>query len=113
MLVKNIERKINMSAVKVEKDNFDEVRSSAKPVLIDFYADWCGPCKMVSPIVDEIADENPQYLVCKVNVDEEQELAEQFGVSSIPTLVVMKNGEVVSRSTGAKPKAQILAMLEE
>lgn len=102
-----------MSAIKAGIKNFEEVRSSAKPVLIDFYADWCGPCKMVSPIVDEIADENPQYLVCKVNVDEEQELAEQFGVSSIPTLVVMRNGEVVSRSTGAKPKAQILAMLEE
>lgn len=102
-----------MSAVKVGMHNFDEVRNSTKPVLIDFYADWCGPCNMVSPIVDEIADEKPQYLVCKVNVDEEQELAAQFGVSSIPTLAVMKNGEVVSRSTGAKPKAQILAMLEE
>ena len=102
-----------MSAIKAGMKNFEEVRSSAKPVLIDFYADWCGPCKMVSPVIDEIADENPQYLVCKVNVDEEQQLAEQFGVSSIPTLVVMKNGEVVSRSTGAKPKAQILAMLEE
>ena len=102
-----------MSAIKAGMKNFEEVRSSAKPVLIDFYADWCGPCKMLSPIVDEIADENPQYLVCKVNVDEEQELADQFGVSSIPTLAVLKNGEVVSRSTGAMPKAQILAMLEE
>ena len=102
-----------MSAIKAGMKNFEEIRSSAKPVLIDFYADWCGPCKMLSPIVDEIADESPQYLVCKVNVDEEQELAAQFGVSSIPTLAVMKNGEVVSRSTGAKPKAQILAMLEE
>ena len=102
-----------MSAIKAGMKNFEEVRSSAKPVLIDFYADWCGPCKMVSPVIDEIADENPQYLVCKVNVDEEQQLAEQFGVSGIPTLVVMRNGEVVSRSMGAKPKAQILAMLEE
>lgn len=102
-----------MSAIKAGMKNFEEVRSSAKPVLIDFYADWCGPCKMVSPVIDEIADENPQYFVCKVNVDEEQQLAEQFGVSSIPTLVVMRNGEVVSRSTGARTKAQILAMLEE
>lgn len=101
-----------MSAVKVGMNNFEEIMSSTKPVLIDFYADWCGPCKMMSPIVDEIADENPQYLVCKVNVDEEQELVQQFGVASIPTLVVMKNGEVVSRSAGARSKVQILAMFE-
>ncbi len=100
-----------MSAVKLGINNFDEVKSSTKPVLIDFYADWCGPCRMVSPIVDEIASENPQYLVCKVNVDEEPELAQQFGVYSIPMLAVMRNGEIVSSSTGAKPKAQILAML--
>ena len=101
-----------MSAVKLGINNFDEVKSSTKPVLIDFYADWCGPCRMVSPIVEEIAEENPQYLVCKVNVDEEPELAQLYGVSSIPTLVVMKNGEVASRSAGARQKAQILAMLE-
>lgn len=100
-----------MSVVKVNINNFEEIRNSDKPVLLDFYADWCGPCRMVSPIVDEIASENPQYLVGKINVDNEPELAQKFGVSSIPMLVVMKNGEIVNRSVGAKPKAQILAML--
>ena len=79
---------------------------------MDFYADWCGPCRMVSPIVDEIAEENPQYLVGKINVDNELELAQSFGVASIPTLVVLKEGKVVEKSVGAKSKAQILAMLE-
>ena len=102
-----------MSVIKITKDNFDtEVMKSDKKVLIDFYADWCGPCRMVSPFVDEIAEENPQYLVGKINVDEEGELAQQFGITTIPTLVVMKNGEVVKSSSGVKPKAQILAMLE-
>ncbi len=101
-----------MSVVKVSIDNFEEIRKSEKPVLLDFYADWCGPCSMVSPIVDEIARENPQYLVGKVNVDEEPELSHKFGISSIPTLAVMKNGEVVNQSAGARPKAQIIAMLE-
>ena len=102
----------NMSVVKVNQDNFHEIRNSDKTVLIDFYADWCGPCRMVSPIVDEIAEEHPEYLVCKVNVDQEGELAAQFGVASIPTLVVMKNGQVVTQSSGARPKAQILKLLE-
>lgn len=101
-----------MSVLKVTKDNFYDVKSSDKTVLLDFYADWCGPCRMVSPIVDEIAEENPQFLVGKVNVDEEQELAQAFGVMSIPTLVVLENGEVKTKSTGAKPKAQIMAMLD-
>ena len=101
-----------MSIVKLNKDNFDLAVNSEKPVLIDFYADWCGPCRMVSPLVDQIAEENPEYLVCKINVDEEPELAFRFGVSSIPTLIVMKGGKVVSQSAGARPKAQILAMLE-
>ncbi len=100
-----------MSVLKVDVNNFSEVKNSSKPVLLDFYADWCGPCRMVSPIVDEIAEENPQYLVGKINVDEQPELASQFGVMSIPTLVVMKNGEEVNRSMGAKPKKQILDML--
>ena len=102
-----------MSVISVNKNNFEEIINSDKPVLLDFYADWCGPCRMVVPIVHEIADENPQYVVGKINVDEEMELASQFGVTTIPTLVVIKNGEVVNRSSGAKPKAQILAMLED
>lgn len=101
-----------MSVLKVTKENYYEVKNSDKTVLLDFYADWCGPCRMVSPIVDEIAEENPQYLVGKVNVDEEQELASAYGVMSIPTLVVLKNGEIVNKSMGAKPKAAIMAMLE-
>lgn len=102
-----------MSVLNVTKSNFEEVKKSEKPVLLDFYADWCGPCRMVSPLVDEIAKENPQYLVGKVNVDSEMELAAEFGVESIPMLVVMKNGEIVNKSVGARPKAQILAMLSE
>ena len=101
-----------MSVISVNKDNFETVKSSEKTVLLDFYADWCGPCRMVSPIVDEIAEERSDLLVGKVNVDNEPELAEQFGVFSIPTLVVMKNGEIVNQSTGARPKNQILDMLK-
>lgn len=102
-----------MSVNKINQDNFFLIEESEKVVLLDFYADWCGPCKMVSPIVDEIAAENPQYFVGKVNVDEEPELAAAFGVSSIPMLIVMKNGEIVDQSVGARPKPQILKMLEE
>ncbi|MBE6802430.1 MAG: thioredoxin [Ruminococcaceae bacterium] len=101
-----------MSVLKINKNNFNEVKNSEKTVLLDFYADWCGPCSMVSPIIDEIAEENPQYLVGKVNVDEQEELAQEFGVFSIPTLVVIKNGEVVNQVSGARPKAQILKLLE-
>ena len=101
-----------MSALKINKDNFNEVIESEKTVLLDFYADWCGPCSMVSPIIDEIAEENPQYLVGKVNVDEQEELAQEYGVFSIPTLVVLKNGEVINQVSGARPKAQILKLLE-
>lgn len=100
-----------MSVLSVNKNNFDSVKNSEKPVLLDFYADWCGPCRMVSPLVDEIAEENPQYLVGKINVDNEPELAAAFGVSSIPMLVVMKNGKIVNQAVGARPKEQILAML--
>lgn len=101
-----------MSVVKVNISNFKEIRNSEKPVLLDFYADWCGPCRMVSPIVDEIAKENPQYIVGKINVDEEPELSQEFRVASIPMLVVIKNGEIKSQIVGARPKEQILAMLE-
>ena len=102
-----------MSVLSVNKVVFEnEIKISEKTVLLDFYADWCGPCRMVSPLVDEIAEENPQYLVGKINVDEEPALAEEFGVFSIPTLVVLKNGEIVNQSAGARPKEQILAMLE-
>jgi len=102
-----------MSVLKLTKDNFNQVLESDKKVLIDFYADWCGPCRMVSPLVDQIAEENPQYLVAKVNVDEEPELSASFNVSSIPMLVVMEGGKVVNTALGARPKPQILALLED
>ena len=102
-----------MSALNINKNNFvEEVMNSEKPVLVDFWASWCGPCRMVIPVVEKIAEEYPEYKVVKVNVDEEQELAAQFGVMSIPTLMVVKNGEVVNKSVGAINKQQILAMLE-
>ena len=101
-----------MSVLKVNLNNFETVKNSEKTVLLDFYAAWCGPCRMVAPIVDEIAEENPQYLVGKINVDEETKLAADFGVGSIPTLIVMKNGKIVEESVGARPKEQILKMLE-
>lgn len=100
-----------MSVKSINIGNFEQVKNSEKTVLLDFYADWCGPCRMVSPIVDKIAKENPQYLVGKINVDDEPELASDFSVSSIPTLVVMKNGKIINKSVGAKPEGQILEML--
>lgn len=103
---------MNMSVLKVTKDNFNDIKNSDKTVLLDFYADWCGPCRMVGPIIDEIAQENPDILVGKINVDEQQELASLFSVMSIPTLVVMRNGEIVAKSMGAKPKAAIMALIE-
>ncbi|MBE6647698.1 MAG: thioredoxin [Clostridia bacterium] len=102
-----------MSVIKITKDNFEnEVLNSEKTVLLDFYADWCGPCRMVSPIVDAIAEEHPEYKVGKINVDEEGELATTFGVMSIPSLFVVKNGEVANQAVGARTKAQILDMLK-
>ena len=101
-----------MSAIDINKHNFhNEVMNSDKPVLLDFWAPWCGPCRRVVPIVEEIARERADIKVGKVNVDEQPELASQFGVMSIPTMVVMKDGKIVSQSMGARPKPAILAML--
>ena len=101
-----------MSAINICKENFqEEVVNSEKPVLLDFWAPWCGPCRMVVPIVEEISQERPDIKVGKVNVDEQPELARQFHVMSIPTLVVMKDGKITDRALGARPKSQILAML--
>ena len=102
-----------MSAIVITKENFEnEVLKSEKTVLLDFWASWCGPCRMVSPIVDEIANEYPEYKVGKINVDEQPELAAAFEVMSIPSLFVLKDGKVVNTSVGAKTKAQILDMLK-
>ena len=101
-----------MSVLKVTKENFDSVKNSDKKVLLDFYADWCGPCRMMSPIVDEIAQERSDVVVGKINVDEQPELAEAFEVFSIPTLVIMQGGEVLEKTAGARPKGQLLAMLD-
>ena len=101
-----------MKVLHINKDNFhNEVLNSDKPVLLDFFASWCGPCRMVGPILDEIAAEREDIKVCKVNIDEQPELASQFRVMSIPTLMVLKEGQVVGQSIGAKPKHQILAMV--
>lgn len=101
-----------MSALHITNSNFqEEVMNATKPVLLDFWASWCGPCQMVVPLIDEIAGERDDVVVGKVNVDEERELARQFRVMSIPTLVVLKDGKVVKQSVGAKSKSEILAML--
>ena len=100
-----------MSVTTVTKENFKAFTQSEKPVLLDFWASWCGPCRMVGPVVEEIARERTDVAVGKVNVDEEMELAMQFGVSSIPTLVVLKNGQTVARAVGYRPKAEIEKLL--
>ena len=101
-----------MSVININNANFqDEVLNSEKPVLLDFWASWCGPCRKIAPLVDEIAVERADIKVGKVNVDEQPQLAAQFGVMSIPTLVVMKDGKVTNKAVGARPKAQILGLL--
>ena len=101
-----------MSVIHVNQNNFhEEVIKSDRPVLLDFWAPWCGPCRMVSPLMEEIARERPDIKVVKVNIDEEQELAGQFQVMSIPTLMVIKNGRIANRTVGARPKEQLLDML--
>lgn len=101
-----------MSVIHVDRTNFQsEVLLSDRPVLLDFWAPWCGPCRMIAPAVEEIAAERPDVKVGKINIDEQPELAVQFGVMSIPTLVVMKDGKVANQTVGARPKGQILALL--
>ena len=101
-----------MNVLHIDKDNFHkEVLNSDKPVLLDFFASWCGPCRMVGPILDEIAEEREDIKVCKVNIDEQPELASRYRIMTIPTLMVLKDGNIVEQSVGAKPKHQILAMV--
>ena len=102
-----------MAVIKLTAENFDqEVMQSDKPVLVDFYADWCGPCKMMGPVVEEISNEEPEIKVCKINIDEQIELAQRFGVMSIPTVMLFKGGVPVSTSVGVKPKHALEAMLK-
>ena len=103
-----------MSVIKITKDNFQEqVMQSDVPVLIDFWAEWCGPCRMVGPVIDELGEEVAGAKIAKVNVDEQPELAAQFNVMSIPTIVIIKNGQVAESSVGVKPKAALLQMIEQ
>lgn len=102
-----------MSVLEITSEQFEaEILKSEKPVLVDFYADWCGPCKMLAPIVDEVAEEKEDVKVCRINIDENQDLAVEYGIMSIPTLVVIENGEEVGRTVGVVGKEEILEMLK-
>lgn len=100
-----------MALLHINDTNFDEIKNADKPVLIDFFATWCGPCRMIAPLIEEIANEHPEYVIAKVDVDDAPALARAFGIEVIPTLVVMKNGKITAKDTGARPKDAILAML--
>ena len=103
-----------MSIININKSNFDsEVVKSDKKVLVDFWAPWCGPCRMLLPTIEEIAEERDDIKVCKINVDDESELAASFGIMSIPTLMVFENGKVIKKSLGAKPKDDVLELIDE
>ena len=101
-----------MKPIELTSENFNQTISSSQPVLVDFWAVWCGPCRMLSPIVDEIAEEGGDFIVAKVNVDNEPEIANKYGISAIPTLLVFKNGNVINKSVGVLSKAEILEMLK-
>lgn len=101
-----------MKAFEINKENFEATKNSKGRVLIDFYADWCNPCRMMLPLVDQIARENPEYVVAKVNIDKEPELAERFNVATIPTFIVFEDGEIINRASGVKPKPHLVEMLE-
>ena len=100
-----------MALLHVTKDNFEELLHADKPVLLDFFAEWCGPCRMIAPTIEEIANERDDIIVGKINVDEEGDLAHSYGLMSIPTLIVLNDGKVANQATGARPKAGILALL--
>ena len=102
-----------MSVLYVNKNNFEQVKNSDKKVLLDFYAEWCGPCRMVGPLLEELAAEHPEYVIAKVNVDDEPDLAQEYGVSSIPTLMFFRGGKVVRRVVGLRSKAEIEQIIEE
>ena len=101
-----------MSVFHVTNENFEELKRADRPVLLDFFATWCGPCRMIAPFVEEIAAEHPEYIIAKIDVDECPDLAREFGIESIPTLVVLKDGKAVKTAMGARPKDAILALLQ-
>ena len=102
-----------MAVVKLTTETFDqEVLQAGQTVLVDFYADWCGPCKMMSPVVEEISNEEPEIKVCKINIDEQIEVAQRFGVMSIPTFIAVKNGEIAGKQIGAVPKSTLLGLVK-